>query len=158
MLQNPIISTVVFITFLSIFASENYANGNDVIYEQITNKSLNDILEDIEFALTENNLRIVDRLHIGQAIKSRGNPDFPDYEIILYCDLTFAKKILELEPELINACPGKITVRSNGSSYIISAPLWPEHYTNHELRNLMFNINDILRKVVDYAILDWLKI
>lgn len=125
-------------------------------YERTTDKSLQDILEDIEFALTEHNLRIVERLHLGQAIRSRGHQDFPDYEIILYCSLSFAEKMLELAPELINACPGRVTVRGRENAYIISAPLWPEPGTDPGLDHLMSGINDVVRKTVDYAALDWL--
>jgi uncharacterized protein (DUF302 family) len=145
-------------TMVLTFTSVAYGNDNEFNYEKITDKSLEDILEDIEFAITEHNLRIVDRLHIGQAIKARGNIDFPDYEIFLYCNLTFAKNILELDPALINACPGRVTVRSAGNYYIISAPLWPENSTDLKLKKLMFNMNNIVRKIVDYAALDWLEI
>ena len=142
---------------LLVFTSATYGNGNKVTYEKRTDKSLQDILEDIDFAITEHNLRIVDRLHIGQAIKDRGNRDFPDYEIILYCNLTFAKEMLELDPSLINVCPGRVTVRSTGDSFIISAPLWPEDNRDPALNRITFNMNKIVRKIVDYAALDWLK-
>lgn len=157
MVQNPMILPVIFLTILLAFTSVTYGNGIEVNYEKATDKSLQEILEDIEFAITEHNLRIVDRLHIGQAIKSRGNLGFPDYEIILYCNLTFAKDMLELDPTLINFCPGRVTVRSNGNSYIISAPLWPEHNSDLKLNKIMFNMNNIVRKIVDYAALDWIK-
>ena len=142
--------------FLPIFLSSSFANGNHPNYEKFADKPLAVILEDIEFAITEHNLRIVDRLHIGQAIRQRGNENFPDYEIILYCSITFAEKMLELEPELINACPGRISVRGQESSYIISAPLWPEHNDNPDLNELMFNMNKLVRNIVDYAALDWM--
>ena len=157
MVHNSMILPVMIVTIVLALTSAAYGNGNDINYEKTTDKSLQVILEDIEFALTEHNLRIVDRLHIGQAIKSRGNADFPDYEIILYCNLAFAKDMLELDPALINVCPGRVTVRSAGNSYIISAPLWPEHNTDLKLNKLMFNMNNIVRKIVDYAALDWLK-
>ncbi|NIR94830.1 MAG: DUF302 domain-containing protein, partial [Gammaproteobacteria bacterium] len=66
-----------------------------------------EVLEDAEFAISERNMRITDRLHIGRAIRDRGYEDFPDYEIILFCSLTYARRMLELEPEFINFCPFK---------------------------------------------------
>jgi len=125
------------------------------VYEKTSQKSLPDILEDAEFSITEHNLRIVDRLHIGQAVRARGNNQFPDYEIILYCSLTFAEKILSLDPTLINICPGRITVRGTQDSYIISAPLWPEHNGNAELNHHMHDMNDMVRTIVDDAAADW---
>lgn len=147
----------VIIFFLSIFYfSNSFANDKQNSYERTTDKPLNDILEDIEFAVTEHNLRIVDRLHIGQAIRQRGKHDFPSYEVILYCSITFAEKMLELAPELINACPGRITVRGNDTSYIISAPLWPDESNNEQLKELISGMNKIVKDIVDYAALKWL--
>ena len=130
------------------------SGGND-IYEKTSKKTLSDILEDAEFSITEHNLRIVDQLHIGQAIRERGNKQFPDFEIILYCNLTFAEKILSLAPDMINICPGRITVRGAQDLYIISAPLWPEHNDNAALNRLMLDMNGMVRTIVDYAAADW---
>jgi uncharacterized protein (DUF302 family) len=151
---------IFFIIFLNLFVTFQtcaHASGQNNNYEISTDKSLQDILEDLEFATTEHNLRIVDRLHIGEAIKLRGNDNFPDYEVILYCNLAFAQKMLELDPELINACPGRITVRGKANSYIISAPLWPEQNTDNRLNELMHDMNNQLRKIVEYAALEWSK-
>ena len=49
-------------------------------YKKTTIKLLSDIVDDAEFAITERNFRIVNRLHIGKAIRDRGYPDYPDYE------------------------------------------------------------------------------
>ncbi len=134
------------------------ASGQQDYYAASTDKSLQDILEDAEFAITERNLHITGRLHIGQAIRDRGNPDFPDYEVIMYCSLTFAQKMLELAPDFINSCPGRIAVRSQGDSFIISAPLWPEQTDNMELKHLMHTMNNMVREIVDYAVEDWFHI
>lgn len=132
-----------------------YANGDSNVYELSTSNSLAGILEDLEFALTERNLRIVERLHIGQAIQSRGKKNFPDYEVIMYCSLTFVEKILALDPALINACPGRITVRGGANAYIISAPLWPEQNGNPALDELMQHMNLMIHEIVDYAAAGW---
>ena len=127
-------------------------------YRQVSDKPLIQILDDAEFAITERNIRITSRLHIGQAIRDRNNPGYPDYEIILYCSLTFAKKMLELDPGLITVCPGRITVRSQGEKYLIEAPLWPEPETDGPLKTLMRSMNRDVMEIVDYAAEDWLDI
>lgn len=131
-------------------------NGSTESYERKTGKSLQNILEDIEFAVSERNFRIVNRLHIGQGIRGRGYENFPEYEIILYCNLNFARKMLELAPDLINACPGRISVREDNESYIISAVLWPEDTGKSQVNKLMYDMNVLVREIVDYAALEWL--
>lgn len=154
MLRFPSWIPVSVLPVILLLTSSCTSGGNDV-YEKTSQKSLSDILEDAEFSITEHNLRIVDRLHIGQAIRARGNSQFPDYEIILYCSLTFAEKILSRNPTLINICPGRITVRGTHDSYVISAPLWPEHNGNTELNRLMHDMNGMVRTIVDDAVADW---
>ncbi|HKK16014.1 MAG TPA: DUF302 domain-containing protein [Gammaproteobacteria bacterium] len=140
---------------LLVFSGNLHANGSSNSYEKKTDKSLRSTLEDIEFALTERNLRIVSRLHIGQGIRQRGYENFPEYEIILYCNLEFARKMLEIAPSLINACPGRITVRSDGELYIISAVLWPEDNRNPRVNKLMYDMNTLVREIVDHAVQEW---
>lgn len=127
-------------------------------YRQISDKPLTQILEDAEFAITERNIRITGRLHIGKAIRDRNNPGYPDYEVIQYCSLTFAKKMLEMEPALITVCPGRITVRSDGDNYLIEAPLWPEPEAPGPLKSHMQSMNSMVREIVDYAAEDWLDV
>lgn len=149
---------IIFFLFTSTLIYQTcYASSIDNKYEISVNKSLPVILEDIEFAITERNMRIVDRLHLGQAVRERGNRNFPDNEIILYCSITFAEKMLELAPELINACPGRITVRGTDNGYIISAPLWPVSNKNYELKLLISNMNKMVKEIVDYASLEWFE-
>ena len=157
MYQFPYIFVIVFVSLFLSFQSSIHASGLNQAYEVNSGKSLQDILEDLEFAMTEHNLRIVERLHIGQAIKLRGDEDFPDYEVILYCNLAFARQMLELAPEMINTCPGRVSVRGKENSYIISAPLWPEQNVDSKLNLMMQDLNNQLRKIVDYSALEWSK-
>jgi len=146
----PLPFLLLFILLLSACAREE-----DNVYEKTAHKTLPDVLEDAEFSITEHNLRIVDRLHIGKSIRERGKVQFPEYEVILYCSLTFAEKTLTLKPDLINMCPGHISIRGTENAYTISAPLWPEHTGNTELNRLMHDMNTTLKTIVDYAAEDW---
>ena len=138
-----------------LFPVSGCTPGKPDVYEKTSVKTLPDILEDAEFSITEHNLRIVDRLHIGRSVRARGNKQFPDYEIILYCSLTLAEKMLSIDPALINVCPGRITVRGTRGHYTVSAPLWPEHTGNNELNRLLHDMNGMVRAIVDYAANDW---
>ncbi len=125
-------------------------------YERTSDKRLEDILDDLVFSLTEHNLRIIDQLHIGQAVRLRGNNDFPDYEVIMYCSITFAEKMLSSMPTLVNACPGKITVSGRNGRYLITATLWPENIPGKGLHDMMSGMNQTIKDVVDYSTEHWL--
>lgn len=127
------------------------ANETDQIYEKTTQKSFQDVLQDAEFAITENNFRITNRLHIGKAIKERGNSDFPQNEIILFCNLELAEEMLKIEPRYINYCPYKITVTESGGTVTIGTRLLPPITDNAEMDNISKYINTILNSMVEYA-------
>ncbi|MCK5498956.1 MAG: DUF302 domain-containing protein, partial [Gammaproteobacteria bacterium] len=80
----------------------------------------------------------------------------PDYEVLLYCNLVYAKKMLELDPDMINSCPGRITVRQDNERVIVTTLLWPVDMKNEELKSHMQDMNVLIREIVDYAADDWL--
>ena len=127
-------------------------------YQVGTDKAFEEVLDDTIFAITERNFRITSHLHIGKAIRDRNNPDFPEYEVLLYCNLVYAKKMLDLDPDMINSCPGRITIRQSDDRIIITASLWPEQIKDKSLKTHMQKMNDFIREIVDYAADDWLLV
>ena len=123
----------------------------DQLYEVTSQKSIANVIQDTEFAITENNFRITNRLHIGSAIKKRGNADFPQNEIVLFCNLTIAEEMLKIEPRYINYCPYKITITDANGLIIVGTRLLPIKTSNPEMDKVSKSINKILRSMVEYA-------
>ncbi len=126
-------------------------NETNQVYEKSSEKSFSNIIQDSEFAITENNFRITNRLHIGEAIQKRGNENFPQNEVILFCNLTIAEKMLKLEPRYINYCPYKITITEFKSKFLIGTRLLPVKTGNEKMDKIAKKINNILRSMVEYA-------
>jgi len=127
------------------------SNEANQIYEKSTKKSFLDVIQDIEFVITENNFRITNRLHIGEAIQKRGNANFPQNEVVLFCNLTIAEEMLKIEPRYINYCPYKITATELDDEILIGTRLLPENTNNKQMNEIAKNINKILRSMVEYA-------
>ena len=139
-------------TFLVLLISlSSCSNETNQIYEKTTNKAFLDVIQDSEFAITENNFRITNRLHIGDAIQKRGNKNFPQNEVILFCNLTIAEEMLQIEPRYINYCPYKITVTEYKGNILVGTRLLPVDTDNKEMDNIAKNINKTLRLMVEYA-------
>jgi len=127
-------------------------------YERETGKPVAQAMEDAEFAITERNFRITGNLHIGKGIRERDGGEFPDYEVILFCNLGYARQMLELDPALVNFCPGRVTVRSTAAGVtVVSAPLLPQNAADPRLKALMAKLNTLIREIVDYAAESWLE-
>ena len=139
-----------------LLCSQSLCAGGPVsFYESRTDKPLAQVLDDAEFAITERNFHITGRLHIGKGIRERGNTGFPDYEVILFCNLSYAERMLKLEPEYVNYCPGRISFRDSGDAIIISASLVPEDPGKPQLNTLVKEINRKLRDIVDFSVQKW---
>ena len=126
-------------------------NETDQLYEKTTEKPFANVLQDAEFAITENNFRITNRLHIGSAIKKRGSSDFPQNEIILFCNLTIAEEMLKIEPRYINYCPYKVTITDSDGHITIGTRLLPLKTSNPKMDKVSKKLNKILRSMVEYA-------
>ena len=127
------------------------SNDTNQIYEKSTTKSFADVIQDSEFAITENNFRITNRLHIGDAIQKRGNVNFPQNEVILFCNLTIAEEMLKIEPRYINYCPYKITATEIDGKTLIGTRLLPINTRNKQMDEIAKKINKILRLMIEYA-------
>ena len=132
--------------------------NQDHYYQVETDKAFEEVLDETSFAITERNFRLTDHLHIGKAIRDRNNPEFPEYEVLLYCNLVYAKQMLDLDPDMISTCPGRITIRQSGDRVLITAPLWPEQMKDKLLKTHMQKMNEFIREIVDYAADDWLLV
>lgn len=150
------LSPVFFILLLLSGCSTEDVNLH--YYQMETDKPIEEVLDDAIFAITERNFRLTSHLHIGKVIRDRENSEFPDYEVLLYCNISHAKKMLELDPNMISSCPGRITVRQKDGRVNITAPLWPEKMKDNELKLHMQKMNELVREIVDYAADDWLLV
>lgn len=124
-------------------------------YRIDTDKPFYEVVEDLEFAITERNYRIVNTLEIGKAIKERGNPDFPANTVVLFCNLSFAGSMLALEPEYLYHCPIKISARQSDGKVLIVGQLFPETGYNSELDQVTNKINTHVIEIIEYAAKDW---
>ena len=140
-----------FTLLVLLISLSSCSNEPSQIYEKTTNKAFLDVIQDSEFAITENNFRITNRLHIGDAIQKRGNKNFPQNEVILFCNLTIAEEMLQIEPRYINYCPYKITVTEYKGNILVGTRLLPVDTDNKEMDNIAKNINKTLRLMVEYA-------
>ena len=137
----------LFLLILTVSCADN----SNQIYTKISKKDFLDIIQDAEFAITENNFRIINRLHIGQSIRDRGTEFFPKNEVILFCNLTLAEEMLRLKPDHINYCPYKITITEINKNISIGTRLLPTNTQSYEINKFSVKINEILRKIVEYT-------
>ncbi len=149
---NP--KSLLLFCLLLLNACINQSSQTNQLLAKTSDKPIIEVIEDAEFAITEYNFRIINRLQIGQAIKERGNLDFPQTEIILFCNLTLAEQMLQIAPNYINYCPYSVSIMAADKQTMISARLLPTDAKQDKLNQLAKKINKMLSSIVEYAAAD----
>lgn len=143
--------TLIILTFLFFTACQQQAENR--LYEKESPYSFEDTLLNLDIAISEQNYRIIHRSHIGQAIRDRGDTDFPLATITNFCNITYAKEMMEINPQLINEMPCNISVRESSSGQvIISTELMDEASHNTKQQVFAKKINHNLKTIIGATI------
>jgi len=127
-----------------------YVSG--VILRGVTDKAFADVLQELDFAITERNFRITGRNTIGKGLRDRGYADFPDVEVIHFCSLEYAREVLLLDPGYVALMPCRITVHEAGGQTVVSLVLLPERHPNPEVTAFAKRMNGILREILAFVL------
>ncbi len=122
-------------------------------FERNSPYSFEDTLLNLDIAISEQNYRIIHRSHIGQAIRDRGDTNFPLATITNFCNITYAKELMQINPQLINAMPCYISVRQSASGQVIvSTKLMDENSSNDKQNSFANKINLNLKTIIGATI------
>lgn len=123
------------------------------IYEKQSRYSFEDTILNLDIAISEYNYRIIHRSHIGQAVRDRGDQDFPLSTITSFCNITYAKEMMEINPLLINEMPCNIGVRqTEDGNVIIGTKLMNEQVSDTAQQAFAKKINQNLKGIIGATI------
>jgi uncharacterized protein (DUF302 family) len=123
-----------------------------VIQRESRSKSFDDVVFELEFAITQRNFRISARNDIARGIRARGIKDVPNTLIIHFCNLTFAREALEIDPLLITYMPCRVAVYEHGDRVVVSTMRLPEDMDDPRANAFARKINDMLNQIVNFAV------
>lgn len=116
-----------------------------------TRKSFDDVLLEADFAITEHNFRITGRNTIGKGLRERGYTDFPDVEVIHFCNLEYAREVLLLDPDFVAQMPCRMTIHRQGDHTVVHLPLLPENHPDARVNAFAHRINGELREIFAFV-------
>lgn len=139
--------------FISSCASQLQTTNSKTIqyYQMETEKPYDDVLAELEVAITEHNFRITGHSKVGKVIRDRGSKNFPDYDTVQFCNLTHAKKLLILSPHAISYMPCNIVTYAFEGKTIIKTHLLPVDTDNEFLNQFSEEMNSKIKQIVDFA-------
>lgn len=123
------------------------------IYEKESPYTFQDTILNLDIAISEYNYRIIHRSHIGQAVRDRGDDDFPLSTITSFCNITYAKEMMLINPVLINDMPCNIGVRQTlDNKVIVSTKFMDEAVADLEQARFAKKINTNLKGIIGATI------
>jgi len=128
----------------------NTVNVSVPMYFKETNKAFDDVIEDLLVIIGEHNFRLNQHAHIGRAIAKRNKTPYFSADVLHFCNLSYAKELLDIAPDYLLRMPCRISIRQQKNKRTrIEVWLLPED----DKRTIDFakKINTILRKIVNYG-------
>ena len=130
--------------------SKDIKNISVPIFSTETNKKFDDIMEDLLIVIAEHNFRLNQHARIGKAIAKRNNITFPQATVLHFCNLDYARQLLEIAPDYLLRMPCRISVwPKNNKSTIIEVWLLPEN--DERTKEFAKKINAILINIVTFG-------
>ena len=121
-------------------------------YQAQTSKPYDDVLQELEIAISEHNFRITGHSRVGKVIRKRGAKNFPEYDTIQFCNLTHAREMLEISPHAIRHMPCNVATYQYDGKTIVKIRLLPNDPNNPKLDQFYDKMNTILQAIVDFAV------
>lgn len=155
MVKPSIATFAVLLSILALGCTTRAALTPPGIYQAETGtKPYADVLAELELAITERNFRITGHNKIGSVIREREHIPFPDYDTLQFCNLTYAREMLEISPEAVVFMPCNITVRSERGKVVVTSHLLPTDGGNARMNAFAARMNEQLKQIVDFAVED----
>ena len=146
------VPTFSFFILLLLLTGCYQDNNDNRIYQQVSDYNFEDTLVNLDIAISEHNYRIIHRSHIGKAIRDRGDKDYPLSIVISFCNITYAKEMMEINSDLINDMPCIITVREEQQGTVIGTRLMLENSENMQQNDFAKRINANLKSIIQSTI------
>jgi uncharacterized protein (DUF302 family) len=115
-------------------------------------KPFDDVILELDFAITERNFRITGRNTIGKGLRERGYADFPDIEVIHFCSLEYAREVLLIDPGFVAQMPCRITVHREHGQTVVSAILLPQDHPDPRVNEFSMRMNGLLREIMAFVL------
>lgn len=123
----------------------------ELLLRRDTDKAFEDVIFELEFAITEHNYRITGRNTIGRALRDRGYADFPDAEVIHFCSLERAREVLLLDPAYLALMPCRVSVHVEDGRTVVQGNLLPTTHASADVVEFAVEVNRILGEIIEFA-------
>lgn len=142
----------ILIILLYLTACNNSAETSNRIYQLASEYDFEETLLNLDIAISQHNYRIIHRSNIGQAVRDRGEEHYPLSIVISFCNITYAKEMMEINSDLINDMPCVVTIREEQEGVIVGTKLMHTNTNNERQNAFAKRINNNLTSIVQATV------
>jgi uncharacterized protein (DUF302 family) len=146
-----ILTLLAGVLLVTASAASTPTDSSHSVVRGTTTKSFDDVILELDFAITERNFRITGRNTIGKGLRERGYKDFPNVEVIHFCNLEYAREVLLVDPGYVAMMPCRITVHEAAGKTVVSVILLPEDHADPRVVAFAKRMNKTLRDILAYV-------
>ena len=133
---------------MRLFAEE----GHSELFSRYTDKDFDDVVFDLEFAITQANYRLTARNRVGEAIAEMRDTPYPKGTLLHFCNSQIAASVLDIKPDYLLNMPCKISVREvEGGKRVIVETYLLGKSDDPKLSPILASINTTLREIVAFG-------
>ena len=133
-------------------ASVDIKPAGALLVRYTVDKSFDDVVFELNFAITDHNFRITGRNNLGAGLRERGYKDFPNVEVIHFCSLELAREVLLLDPSFVAHMPCRVTVHEDQGRTVISLATLPLDSPDPRVNDFARRMNATLTEIVEFAV------
>lgn len=137
-----------------LIAASTIAHAERSVYDRVApaDKRFADVVLDMEQAIGDENFAIVGRNDIGNAVRRRGHADFPDAVIVQFCNLEYARRVIEIDPSYMLYMPCRVVAFERDGRVHAASLLLPTDTERASFNELATAINAAIRRIIDFAV------
>lgn len=124
----------------------------DGYYQAETDKPFQEVVDELKLAISEKNFRLTGHNQIGKAIRERDGGTYPDYDVLQFCNLSYAKELLTIDPDAVRFMPCTMAVYSKNGKVLVIARLMPTDTANPQVNRFGEKMNGILKEMIGFAV------
>jgi uncharacterized protein (DUF302 family) len=117
-----------------------------------TDKPIDEVIYDLEYAASMHNFVLVGRHSMSDALRHAGVDHPPPSLVLQMCQMDAVREVLGADPSLIRYMPCRVAVYLEGDQVVVTTLLLPEDSGNSTADEAARRLNDLMKAIMRYGV------
>ena len=135
---------------LSLILPTNAGATDDSIALR-TQKPLEHVIFDLEYAASVHNFTLVGRNSMSDAMRHAGAEEPPESMVLQMCQMDAVRRVLEADPAMIRYMPCRVAAYQDGEEVVVTTLLIPEDSGDEDTDAAARELNELMKQIVRYG-------